>query len=63
MVVNQDGPGAPPVVRRGPGGKISIGPRLRLALWAAMAASVFWTLIYQLSNQHSDVPEFVYVNF
>ena len=38
-------------------------PRFTLMKWAAMAAAVFWTLIYQVSQQGASLPEFVYVNF
>ena len=38
-------------------------PRFTLVKWAAMAAAVFWTLIYQVSQQGASLPEFVYVNF
>ena len=40
-----------------------LDPRLRVALWAAMAAAVFWTLVYQRARDDSGIPEFVYVNF
>lgn len=35
----------------------------RIAIWAAMAACVAWTLLYRLSQKDGGLPEFVYVNF
>ncbi len=35
----------------------------RLAWWAVMAASVFWTLLYMAGREDPALPEFVYVNF
>lgn len=53
---------AAPAPRR-PGTGSSLSPAVRLAIWAAMVASVFWTLVYQVSREGGEVPEFVYVNF
>jgi len=31
--------------------------------WALMAACIFWTLVYRLSQQGSELTGFVYANF
>lgn len=35
----------------------------RLAWWAVMAASVFWTGLYLAAAQGDSLPGFTYVNF
>lgn len=34
-----------------------------LAKWSLMAFSIFWMVVFILSEQAVKVPEFVYVNF
>ena len=55
MVVSSQGAGRP--------GDRQLDVRIRIAMWSAMAAAIFWTLLYQRSQVESDIPEFVYVNF
>ena len=31
--------------------------------WCLMAASIFWMVVFRLSEQGVKLPEFVYVNF
>lgn len=35
----------------------------RLAWWAFMAASVFWTALYLAGDRQGSLPGFTYVNF
>ena len=44
-------------------GPSKAGLRRRVFLWSAMAAAVFWTLLYHAAQRGADIPEFVYVNF
>jgi len=34
-----------------------------LVKWSLMAVSIFWMIVFLLSEQAAQVPEFVYVNF
>lgn len=36
---------------------------LQTLKWAAMAAALFWTVLYRMAERTSELPEFVYVNF
>ncbi len=52
------------VVKPRPGqSRTSRRPLLRLAWWAVMAASVFWTALYLGAAQDASLPGFTYVNF
>lgn len=47
----------------GPKAKPGVPVKRRVFFWALMASAVAWTLVYQLAQKDSDLPEFVYVNF
>lgn len=38
-------------------------PSFKMIKWASMAAAVFWTLVYQISQKEISLSGFVYVNF
>jgi hypothetical protein len=60
MVVNGPSGRGKLVPGRGPKQR---SPEVRVLIWSVMAASVVWTLIYQIAQQGGKIPEFVYANF
>jgi hypothetical protein len=41
----------------------AMSPYWPIVKWAMMAVFIFWTLVYQLSQQGSEMAGFVYANF